>query len=490
MPKKLLLADDSVTIQKMVAITFATEDYVLTMVDNGEEAIVKAREMQPDIIIADTIMPEKNGYEVSQEIKSDPNLNHIRVLLLAGTSEAFDDDRARVAKADGHIQKPFETQALIDRVFSLLSNDGSQTLAASSEKTGLPGQMSANVSSTATVSAAYVPTESNVPTTAHASQPQLASGTRQPTFGPAIAGASSTIPQVGSLRPPPPGIKPHLPSSGQPQPNMPPTQASHTVSSGGPAGGFGGSFGQGNQGAPSKTPSAGLGSRPPPVPGHPPSSPPSRSPYQVSPEAVQVSPRSESSACFSAGSAATSSSVARNARDPFGFGLTVPSAEQTQKFSVSFGSSGEKGVKEEPISSGKETQLEQKVPFPGDETSFENLVTSADSESDKFDLDFEVIEDWIDEKFLPSPSKSKIGSTKVDESIPTVTEAKRVVAGTPKVITPTTQDRSEESVLKEALSRASRELIERIAWEVVPQLAETIIREELERLLKERETKA
>jgi hypothetical protein len=191
---------------------------------------------------------------------------------------------------------------------------------------------------------------------------------------------------------------------------------------------------------------------------------------------VQVSPRSESS---SAGSTVTGTSGARIARDPFGFGLTVPSAEQTQKFSVPLASSDEKSVKEALRSSGKEAQWGQKAPpVLGDETSFENLVTSADSEIDKFDLDFEVTEDWI------------IDSTKVDEAAPTVTEAKRVVAGTPKVVTPTIQDRSEESVLREALSRASRELIERIAWEVVPQLAETIIREELERLLKERETKA
>src|SRR5512134_1592763 len=116
MPKNLLLADDSITIQKVVGITFANEDVKVTAVDNGEDAIARARELKPDVILADVVMPRKNGYEVCEAVKSDPALRHIPVLLLAGTFEAFDEARARQAKADGHIAKPFESQALINRV--------------------------------------------------------------------------------------------------------------------------------------------------------------------------------------------------------------------------------------------------------------------------------------------------------------------------------------------------------------------------------------
>jgi CheY-like chemotaxis protein len=121
MPKSLLLADDSITIQRVVGITFANEDFSITTVDNGEDAIAKARQLKPDIILADVIMPKKNGYEVCQAVKTDPQLRHIPVLLLAGTFEAFDENRARDAGADGHITKPFESQALIDKVNSLLA---------------------------------------------------------------------------------------------------------------------------------------------------------------------------------------------------------------------------------------------------------------------------------------------------------------------------------------------------------------------------------
>src|SRR5512138_3222278 len=121
MPKNLLLADDSITIQKVVGITFANEDFTVTAVGNGEDAIARARELRPDVILADVVMPRKNGYEVCEAVKADPSLKHIPVLLLAGTFEAFDEARARGARADGHIAKPFESQALINKVKELVA---------------------------------------------------------------------------------------------------------------------------------------------------------------------------------------------------------------------------------------------------------------------------------------------------------------------------------------------------------------------------------
>jgi CheY-like chemotaxis protein len=116
MPKTLLLADDSVTIQKVVGISFANEDFVLETVDNGDAAVERAAEIRPDIVLADVVMPGKSGYEVCETIKANPDLAGVPVLLLTGTFEAFDEDRARQAGADGHITKPFEAQALVDAV--------------------------------------------------------------------------------------------------------------------------------------------------------------------------------------------------------------------------------------------------------------------------------------------------------------------------------------------------------------------------------------
>lgn len=121
MPKTLLLADDSVTIQKVVGISFANEDVVLLTVDNGDDAVTRAREARPDLVLADVMMPGKDGYEVCETLKADPELRHVPVLLLSGTFEPFDEERARRAGADGHITKPFEAQALVDQVNALLA---------------------------------------------------------------------------------------------------------------------------------------------------------------------------------------------------------------------------------------------------------------------------------------------------------------------------------------------------------------------------------
>ena len=120
MPKTLLVADDSLTIRKVIGMVLALEDFQITAVDNGIDAIARAREMRPDLVIADVLMPGRSGYEVCETLKGDPATASIPVLLLAGNFEPFDEARARGARADAHITKPFESQALLDRVRALL----------------------------------------------------------------------------------------------------------------------------------------------------------------------------------------------------------------------------------------------------------------------------------------------------------------------------------------------------------------------------------
>ena len=120
MPHTLLLADDSVTIQKVVGITLASEDVELVTVDNGEDALVRAREIHPDAVLADLNMPGLNGYELCRAIRNDPELARTPVLLLTGSFESFDESLAKKVGANAHIAKPFEAQALVDAVRRLL----------------------------------------------------------------------------------------------------------------------------------------------------------------------------------------------------------------------------------------------------------------------------------------------------------------------------------------------------------------------------------
>ncbi len=121
MSKKLLLADDSITIQKVVGITFAGAEYELTAVGDGDSALEKARAERPDIILADVCMPGKSGYELCAAVKGDPSLSDVPVLLLTGTFEPFDESKATESGADGWVAKPFESQTLIGKVEDLLA---------------------------------------------------------------------------------------------------------------------------------------------------------------------------------------------------------------------------------------------------------------------------------------------------------------------------------------------------------------------------------
>jgi CheY-like chemotaxis protein len=117
---KILLADDSVTIQKVVELTFSDGESQVMAFGDGASALENALLDRPDIILSDVIMPGMNGYELCHKVKSDPQLKTIPFLFLKGTFESFDEEKAKECGADGHIVKPFESQELIARVKELI----------------------------------------------------------------------------------------------------------------------------------------------------------------------------------------------------------------------------------------------------------------------------------------------------------------------------------------------------------------------------------
>ena len=121
MPHKLLLADDSVTIQRVIELTFADEDVHVLAVGDGKKAIESIQAERPDIVLADVGMPERDGYDVAEFIKRNPQLANIPVLLLTGAFEPIDETRARAVGCDGVLVKPFEPQMVINRVKDLLA---------------------------------------------------------------------------------------------------------------------------------------------------------------------------------------------------------------------------------------------------------------------------------------------------------------------------------------------------------------------------------
>jgi CheY-like chemotaxis protein len=125
--RKLLLADDSITIQKVVDLTFVDEGVNVKCVNNGREAIQALAEFSPDVVLADVYMPEMNGYQVCEYIKGNEEFRHIPVLLLVGSFEPFDEQEARRVGANDTLTKPFQSiRRLIEKVGLLSSSRPSE----------------------------------------------------------------------------------------------------------------------------------------------------------------------------------------------------------------------------------------------------------------------------------------------------------------------------------------------------------------------------
>ncbi len=123
--RKLLLADDSPTIQKVISLTFEDEDFEVVAVGDGAQALrALADEPPPDVVLADVVMPGPDGYELCERIKRDARLKHIPVVLLVGTFEPFNEAEARRVGADTVLTKPFQSiRNLVGKVGSLLGGE-------------------------------------------------------------------------------------------------------------------------------------------------------------------------------------------------------------------------------------------------------------------------------------------------------------------------------------------------------------------------------
>lgn len=120
MTKKLLLADDSVTVQRVIELTFADEGMQVVAVGDGRQAVERIGTDAPDIVLADVSMPELDGYAVAAHVKGTPALAHIPVVLMTGAFEQIDEARAAAVGCDGVLAKPFEPHMVIALVRQLL----------------------------------------------------------------------------------------------------------------------------------------------------------------------------------------------------------------------------------------------------------------------------------------------------------------------------------------------------------------------------------
>ena len=120
---RILVADDSITIQKIVAMAFGNEDAEVQGIGDGQEAFDKVPDFKPDIILADVDVPGLDGFELCQKIKGNPELANIKVLLLASDFEDFDEDRFKECQAENHISKPFKSDDMVQMVAQVMTGE-------------------------------------------------------------------------------------------------------------------------------------------------------------------------------------------------------------------------------------------------------------------------------------------------------------------------------------------------------------------------------
>lgn len=118
---RILLADDSPHAQRMGERILREEGLEVVTVTDGQTALVRLADVDPDVVLADVSLPSRSGYEICREIKSQPGYQHIRVVLTAGLLEHFDDARAIAVRCDAVLKKPFEATAVMEELRPLLA---------------------------------------------------------------------------------------------------------------------------------------------------------------------------------------------------------------------------------------------------------------------------------------------------------------------------------------------------------------------------------
>ena len=123
----ILLADDSPHAQRMGELILADEGYQVVTVSDGDTALLRLEDVNPDLVLADVVMPNRSGYELCQYIRMNPRHRRTRVILTVGAQEPLDEAEVARVKPDAVLKKPFEASVLLETVRPLAPPDGASS---------------------------------------------------------------------------------------------------------------------------------------------------------------------------------------------------------------------------------------------------------------------------------------------------------------------------------------------------------------------------
>ena len=119
--KKILVVDDEPPVIRSLDFIFSREGYAVTKAEDGEKAIDLVKKSKPDLMFLDVMMPKKNGYEVCQEIKNNPSLKDIYIIILTAKGSESDREKGISMGADEVITKPFSPVKVVAKVKELFA---------------------------------------------------------------------------------------------------------------------------------------------------------------------------------------------------------------------------------------------------------------------------------------------------------------------------------------------------------------------------------
>ena len=225
MSMRILIVEDSVTMRKVMEMTFAGEDAELLTVESGELALQQGRDFSPDVAFIDASLPGLDGYEVTRRIKADPQLGATAVVLMASQHRPLDEARANEVGADDHILKPFDTQAAIDKAATLA--DKAEALY---DAPSIPVSRPATTPPRQVSQPSHRPTPPPLPVGGQSARP-MAPAHRTPLTGAPVAATSSAV--VSSIPPASPVPRTQPPISSAPVPSQKSAAVAQAVSGSG-----------------------------------------------------------------------------------------------------------------------------------------------------------------------------------------------------------------------------------------------------------------
>jgi CheY-like chemotaxis protein len=436
MGKRVLVADDSATIQKAFAMVFGGQDVALVAARSLEEALTSARQSRPDLVIADAALGARTGYELCAALKADPSLRGLPVYILSSTHTPYDEGRGREAGADGNLLKPFESQGIIDKVNEILARTAAAPAPVAAPTTSPP------------VASAFRPAPSGpVPTARRDRDDDDDYGEmiieRPTTVGPAApAAAAARAPAAPAVTPLPPAA---MPAVTQPAPTFPGLRPS-LIPGARPGPGF----------APRPVPSAAQAAAAP--------NPFAPRPAPAAPAQPAVTPVVPSPAATPSGPALAAPAPTAQAnvgRTMMGMpAVMIPGVPNR----APAGGAPTPGM---PASPAKPAAAPGVTPFAS------VVPTAAKSAAASASASSGALSDVTPPPVAVPPRAAPVAASSAATAAVSARVEQKLGAFAAR------------GPEYEALARLSREVIEQIVWEVVPELAEIIIREHVERQLKD-----